>query len=247
MKRVTLPKPGGDGDDAGRTLDRQSEQRPSEQASRKALEGPENEGPARPRHFLPPELMEIIVPSLKVGAATGTVGLFTGAVAGIVRSAPTLLFSIASGGQLFVLGSSYYASRLTALKVFRGDEEILPADKLKASTFAGGFAGLCGGLLRGPRNIIPGAIMFSLFGAGGQFVANKLDRRPRTDSGPNQGFLHSKWSPVTFLSDQEYEKILEEKLLRVETEIALVDDHIKALRDTENGESRLRQPSGGEQ
>lgn len=38
---------------------------------------------------------------------------------------------------------------------------------------------------------------------------------------------------MTFLSDKEYETILEEKLLRVEAEIAVVDDNIKELRDNE--------------
>lgn len=47
------------------------------------------------------------------------------------------------------------------------------------------------------------------------------------------GILGSKYSPLTFLSDKEYETILEEKLLRVEAEIAVVDDNIKELRDNE--------------
>ncbi len=76
--------------------------------------------------------------------------------------------------------------------------------------------------------------MFSIFGGGGQFLANAIDWKPRLASETQpKGFLHSKWSPVTFLSDQEYEKILEEKLLRVEVEIALVDENIKELREAE--------------
>lgn len=50
---------------------------------------------------------------------------------------------------------------------------------------------------------------------------------------PRGGILGSKYSPLTFLSDKEYETILEEKLLRVEAEIAVVDDNIKELRDNE--------------
>jgi len=70
-------------------------------------------------------------------------------------------------------------------------------------------------------------IFFSLFGGAGQLVANAIDWTPKDPAAG--GFLKSKWSPVTFLSDEEYEKILEEKLLRVEVEIAIVDDNIKEL------------------
>jgi hypothetical protein len=88
---------------------------------------------------------------------------------------------------------------------------------------------------------LPGALVFSIFGGTGQLIANVIDRRPQSASqNEDGGLLRSKWSPVTFLSDQEYEKILEEKLLRVEAEIALVDDNIKELSVTE--QKRQQQP-----
>lgn len=40
----------------------------------------------------------------------------------------------------------------------------------------------------------------------------------------------SKYSPMKVLSDEEYEKILREKLVRVDAEIALVDEDIKKMR-----------------
>jgi hypothetical protein len=83
-------------------------------------------------------------------------------------------------------------------------------------------------------------IFFSLFGGAGQLVANAIDWKPSSESA-TEGFLKSKWSPVTFLTDEEYEKILEEKLLRVEVEIAIVDDNIKELRTAE--ESAKKQPT----
>ncbi|KAK0646545.1 hypothetical protein B0T16DRAFT_458452 [Cercophora newfieldiana] len=184
------------------------------------------------RELLPPELMEIVTPSLKVGATFGTLGLFTGAAAGIIRSAPPALFSVVMGGQMFALGSSYYASRMVALRAFGGENEIRPADKVKASTVAGGVAGMVGGVLRGPKNIVPGIICFSVFGGAGQLLANAINWKPSSES-TTEGFLKSKWSPVTFLPDEEYQKILKEKLLRVEVEIAIVDDNIKELRTAE--------------
>ena len=74
--------------------------------------------------------MNILVPSFKVGVATGmvpthlpvcfspssrhhsdtslgTCGVFTGATFGILRSAPIGLFALVSGGQWFTLGSVY--------------------------------------------------------------------------------------------------------------------------------------------
>ena len=105
-----------------------------------------------------------------------------------------------------------------------------------------------GYLFRGPRNVIPGMIMFSLFGFAGQHAYNALDSRhirkvqkqmaydeERARQGnpeePNwmQRLAKKKWSPMTALSDEEYEKILSEQLLRIETDIALVDERIKEL------------------
>ncbi|KAL2135447.1 hypothetical protein VTI74DRAFT_8433 [Chaetomium olivicolor] len=221
MKRVILPTEEGTRNETEKDV-------PPSAATPSAVE----RRPSKQKQSLPPEVMEILAPSLKVGAVAGTCGLFAGAAAGIVRSAPTLFFSIISGGQWFTLGTSYYAARQVGLKYF-GEGEQTPRDKLKASTVAGGVAGTIGGALRGPRNILPGALMFSLFGAGGQAIVNwraaKAANAPLTT---NKGFW-SRWSPVTALSDEDYANLLEEKLLRVEADIAVVDDHIKELRESE--------------
>lgn len=91
----------------------------------------------------------------------------------------------------------------------------------------------------GPRNIIPGAVMFALFGAGGQAIYNAADTRnataPKNES--KQSWMGSKWSPLKVLSDKEYEEILQEKLLSVNAEIALVDESIAALRVQEQEEA----------
>lgn len=88
--------------------------------------------------------------------------------------------------------------------------------------------------------------MFSLFGAGGQAVVNwraaKVANAPPTTG---EGFW-SRWSPVTKLSDEDYVKILEERLLRIEAEIALIDDHIKELRESKRqaaAENNISAPS----
>jgi hypothetical protein len=81
--------------------------------------------------------------------------------------------------------------------------------------------------------VIPGAVVFSLLGAGGQVIGNWWDARaPRAPSKPGSG-LWAKWNPIKRLSDEDYVNILEEKLLRVETDIALMDDRIRDLRESE--------------
>jgi hypothetical protein len=76
--------------------------------------------------------------------------------------------------------------------------------------------------------------MFSLFGAGGQAIANwRAERVANAPPAPQEGFW-SRWSPVTPISDQDYEKILEERLLRVEADIALINDRIQELREAES-------------
>ncbi|KAJ4304271.1 hypothetical protein N0V88_001884 [Collariella sp. IMI 366227] len=128
--------------------------------------------------------MEILFPSLKVGAIAGTCGLLVGAAGGIVRSAPTWMFSILSGGQWFTLGTSFYA------------------------------------------------VMFSLFGAGGQAIANwRAAKAANAPPSTGQGFW-SRWSPIKALTDEDYVNLLEDKLLRVEADIAIVDEHIKELRES---------------
>ncbi|KAK0711380.1 hypothetical protein B0H67DRAFT_287143 [Lasiosphaeris hirsuta] len=183
--------------------------------------------PEGPRTILPPEFMNVIKPALGVGALTGVTGLITGGAMGIVRGLSAPLFGTVMGLQWFVLGFSFSGSRRVAMNALVGDNEPKGGDKVKASTMAGCFTGIMGGSLRGPRNIIPGAIMFSIFGAGGQAIVNSVNwtRKPQ-----GQGVLFSKWSPVTPLTDQEYEKMLEEKLLRVEAQIAIIDEDLQELR-----------------
>ncbi len=42
--------------------------------------------------------------------------------------------------------------------------------------------------------------------------------------------MKSKYSPVKHLTDEEYKKVLEDKLLRIDAEIAVLDDDIAALK-----------------
>lgn len=188
----------------------------------------------RRQNDFPPEILELIIPALKVGSVTGVSGIFVGSFVGVIRSSTPRLFALASGIQWFTLGTAFWASRGLVLHAW-GKEQVAPRDKILASTLAGGFGGMTGGLLRGRKNMVPGSIMFGLFGAAGQVLYNMMDVRnteaERLDPGSEKrSWLDSKWSPVKVLSDKEYESMLQEKLLRVNAQIALVDENIEALR-----------------
>ncbi|KAG9660177.1 hypothetical protein KCU95_g551, partial [Aureobasidium melanogenum] len=184
----------------------------------------------------PPQAEAIIGPALKIGALSGAAGFVTGSVAGVIRNSPPLLFGLGSGIQWFSLGTTYWGTRSFIFQAWDTGKGLTKSDKVSASTIAGGVAGSGVGLLtRGPRNVIPGAIMFSLFGFLGQTVSNSYDKvdLPASDE-PElnfwQRFASLKWMPVTVLKDGEYEDMLREKQLKLEAEIALVDERIAALK-----------------
>lgn len=100
----------------------------------------------------------------------------------------------------------------------------------------------------GRKNVIPGAIMFSIFGATGQALYNIADaRKSELADAPEKdlkdSWLNSKWSPVQVLSDAEYAKMLHEKLLRINAQILLVDESIEAIRCREREEAAKRELS----
>ena len=88
--------------------------------------------------------------------------------------------------------------------------------------------------------------MFTLFGWSGQQGYNYLDKRnsqelreqaqlkARGDLEPKdnilQKFAKSKWSPMSVLTDEQYEEMLQEKLLNVEAQIAIIDERIEGVK-----------------
>jgi len=142
------------------------------------------------------------------------------------------------------LGNWWKTTRGLPLHV-RDDLNPTPSDKVRASTIAGAFTGLSLGLLfRGPRNAIPGTFMFSLFGFAGQHGYDLLDRkntqvveedeRLAAKGEKRKNFMERiaemKWSPMEALTDERYEEMLQERLLKIEVEIALVDDRIESYK-----------------
>ncbi|KAL9071891.1 MAG: hypothetical protein Q9157_005317 [Trypethelium eluteriae] len=189
---------------------------------------------------------DVFLPALKVGCMTGVSGVLIGGVAGIVRSSTPVLFAGASGLQCFALGSTYWAARSAILHAWQ-IEKVTPDDRIKASVIAGGFTGgNIGFLARGRANILPGMIMFSAFGYIGQSFYNSQVRKKAAASNNEHTHIEkssvwkrlaeSSWTPFKYISDEDYQRMLEEKLLSVEAEIALLDESIEQVRKT-NGQS----------
>lgn len=61
-------------------------------------------------------------------------------------------------------------------------------------------------------------------------VANGLSNRKPKVKDEEDSWFRSKWSPLKKLTDQEYIDMMEEKILRVEADIALIDERITELK-----------------
>ncbi|KAI0118932.1 hypothetical protein GGR51DRAFT_498240 [Nemania sp. FL0031] len=175
------------------------------------------------------ELSRIAIRSLQTGMATGVVGLLVGAGSGIMRSAPPTLFALFAGFQWFTLGSTYMASRDILYHAWGGEENMSSSDLVKASGVAGGVSGMMGGMIRGPKNILPGILFFGTLGAGSSYVSQLTQS---TEAKPKTSWLDSKWSPMQRLSDKDYMDKIEEKILRLDAEIAIIDENIASLKES---------------
>ena len=116
---------------------------------------------------------------------------------------------------------------------------------MNASTLAGGITGgAIGGLVRGKRNIIPGTVIWMVFGYTGQRIYNRLDAKHSEEMAgvaeeakvlhEERGFwdriAEMKWSPMKKLSDEDYADTLKEKVLGLEAQIALVDEEMERVK-----------------
>ena len=175
---------------------------------------------------------------------SGGAGLLAGAVGGIIRSTATpTLFAVASGIQWFTLGATFSATRQFVIQAPSPTSEG-PISPMLASAISGATAGGVGGALRSRKNIIPGMLVFGAVGAVGQKIWDSRQAANqaafvREDDGqevafggekPKASWMNAKWSPVKVLSDDEYENLLREKLLRVDADIAILDENIEAVK-----------------
>ncbi|POS79040.1 hypothetical protein DHEL01_v202554 [Diaporthe helianthi] len=131
-------------------------------------------------------------------------------------------------------------TREIAMAIYGPEHNVTPAQKVGASAIAGAVSVVPFGLLlRGPRSVIPGSVLFSLLGAGGQSALNRWPGS-ETSAKKSNGWFTSKWSPMTKLSDEEYKVMLEEKILRVEADLAILDESKAALLAGDDSESKTK-------
>ena len=86
--------------------------------------------------------------------------------------------------------------------------------------------------------MLPATMVLSAMGYCGQVAYEKLDNRHVEAAAHNNHtsdnllnrIARSRWVPVQTLTDEQYRDILQEKLLRVDTEMALIDDRIEEIR-----------------
>ncbi|KAF2159439.1 hypothetical protein M409DRAFT_60788 [Zasmidium cellare ATCC 36951] len=202
------------------------------------------------RRKSPPEnaFSAAIEPALKVGAACGGAGFLFGGASGIVRGLPAALSGGISAIQTFTLGTTFSLLRTGVVAAWTVDgKPPAPHDLTKASALAGGVSGGAAGLIfRGRSNVLPGAIMFAIFGAAGQHIYNRYTA-PR-DVQPRENFWkrmsEKSWTPFKVLSNEEYTELLKEKMLKVEVEIAVLDDKIAALKEQRGSQDVQERPTG---
>ncbi|KAM0428309.1 hypothetical protein ACHAPT_007210 [Fusarium lateritium] len=182
------------------------------------------------RGLFSPEIVDLVLPPLKFGGLTGTAGVLAGVGGSIFKEANPIVWGAVSGFQWFTLGTSFWFTRSIVVKAWGGEEQLRNSDKTMASAMAGTAAGAMGGLIRGPSNILPAMLVWTVVGAGGQMVANRISSRQPQVKDENNSWFRSRWSPLKKLTDEEYTGMMSEKMLRIDADIALIDDRIAELR-----------------
>ncbi|PHH73559.1 hypothetical protein CDD82_5386 [Ophiocordyceps australis] len=191
------------------------------------------------RGLIPPALKDLVVPPLQFGAYSAVAGAFGSVGLAIHYDKSPVILGLSGCIYWFTLGTTFSLSKETYLRVFASQESATPGTKTMASAVGGSVAGAVNGLLRGPRTILPSMAFGGGLGTVGQAIANWMANRPvkeKTDS------IWLRWLHLKKLSDAEYLDVLHEKLLKVEAEIAVIDDKIAALqRGEERGKAKPEQ------
>ncbi|CEI66487.1 unnamed protein product [Fusarium venenatum] len=182
------------------------------------------------RGLFSPEVVDLVLPPLKFGTA----GVLAGVGGSIFKEANPIIWGAVSGFQWFTLGTSFWC---IVLKAWGGEERLKNSEKTMASAISGTAAGAVGGLIRGPKNILPAMFVWTTVGAVGQIIANRMAvRKPKVDD--DKGGFFTRWTPLKKLTDQEYKDMMFEKMLRIDADIALIDERIVELRKQAEEESR---------
>ncbi|KIW63670.1 hypothetical protein PV04_08655 [Phialophora macrospora] len=183
------------------------------------------------------------VPSLYVGAAAGACGAAYGSIAGtLIQTSSPLAYTSLAATQWFTAGTTFFYCRGVLLS------GPLSNDKSLHKIAASGMAGSCSGAVAAsflPRgSVVTGSIMLGVLAAVSQTGLIAM-QGSSPFSGVASGFRNkiAALSPMKSLSDQEYEDLLLDKLLKVDVEIAVLDDQIADLQAARMQHSRVQQES----
>ncbi|KAG9253787.1 uncharacterized protein F5Z01DRAFT_656707 [Emericellopsis atlantica] len=191
-----------------------------------------NDAPAR--GFVPPSIKEAVVPPLVLGAYCGAAGAFLGSGAATFTGRNPVLSGAATGIQWGMLGSTYWFSRQMTLRAMGASENPTNGQKLQASGLASVPASVVMILGFGPymrSNIVSSFTLCGVAAVGGQFAIDWYRQLPERPVDEDRSWMNSRFSPLKKMSDKEYTDMLSEKLLRVDADIALIDERIEKLRE----------------
>ncbi|KAI9651939.1 MAG: hypothetical protein M1831_007481 [Alyxoria varia] len=128
-------------------------------------------------------------------------------------------------------------------------DNVPPKQKLYASTGGGAAAAVTTAAIfphdeGGRANILPGALTGSLTGFFGHKLYDRFMERPQRAHDESkqqptiwQSLTESRMFPMKKLSNEEYANMMREKLVRVDAEIAIIDEDIAQLIETKSKES----------
>lgn len=149
------------------------------------------------------------------------------------------------------------------MRALIGQREPTSFDKIKASAAAGIPMGLMLNLslrsesvlgcfqdaeltpaldVQGNRGLASSVVFCSVATSGGQLLLNTFTgrkRKPEADLEDGH-WLGGRYSPLKQLSDEEYIHMMDEKILRVDADIALIDDRIKDLKQKQQHPERFK-------
>ena len=84
--------------------------------------------------------------------------------------------------------------------------------------------------------------MMGLLGVAGQggysIVSSNQSSEYVSQPSITQRLAESKWVPLKALSDQQYEEMLSEKLLKLEAEVSIIDEKIAVLKTSQEREPK---------
>ncbi|KAB8296129.1 hypothetical protein EYC80_008922 [Monilinia laxa] len=203
---------------------------------------------------LPPELMDIVGPALQFGGLSALSGTIVGGFSGILVSRTPVLFAVASSIQWGILGTTFWGTRTALLSRYKTASVYpTPQEKALSTSLAASLAGATGGILRGPKNVLPGFVVFGAAGYVGQKIYDAVDERKLEEmrleedgkKNSEESWVDSKWVPWKKLTDDEYEGMLKERLLKVDAEIAILDENLESLKAQQNSEAQKLEGRNG--